>query len=254
VPTLGKRPQYLRQSLASIRSAGHVRIVLVGPASFDPSELIAAGLADEKMDEVTPGLAAAINQGFAAAPATVDYLAWLGDDDLLYPGSIQTAEDLLMRRPRSVAVYGGCDYIDENGAKVWAMPTGWWASPLLRVGPQLIPQPGSLFRRTAVQRAGALRTDLGWAFDFDFLIRLSKLGRLSYVRQTLAAFRWHPDSLSVRQREDSVREASEVRRSHLPTWLRPVSALWETPVRWATLRAAGLVKVAEPGATASKSR
>jgi hypothetical protein len=45
--------------------------------------------------------------------------------------------------------YGKCDYVDEHGTKVWAMPTGWWAAPLLRVGPHSCPSPGSLFRRDA---------------------------------------------------------------------------------------------------------
>ena len=153
----------------------------MGPASFDASEIVAAGMADEKIDEAARGLAAAINQGFAAAGPGVDYLAWLGDDDLLRPGALTRTEQFLDAHPRSSAVYGRCDYIDEHGTKVWAMPTGWWAAPLLRVGPQLVPQPGSLFRRGVVERVGLLRTDLGWAFDFDFLIRLSKAGRLSYL-------------------------------------------------------------------------
>jgi GT2 family glycosyltransferase len=242
VPTLGQRPDFLAQSLASIRAAGASRILLVGPASFDATEIVAAGLADEKVDEAARGLAAAINQGFAAAGPGIEYLAWLGDDDLLRADALTRTEQFLDAHPRSSAVYGRCDYIDEHGTKVWAMPTGWWAAPLLRVGPQLVPQPGSLFRRAAVERVGPLRTDLGWAFDFDFLIRLSKAGRLSYLNETLADFRWHPDSLSVRRRADSVREASVVRRSHLPAWVRPVAGLWETPVRYATLRAAGLVR------------
>jgi hypothetical protein len=242
VPTLGRRPDFLGQSLASIRAAGRAHVLLIGPSSFDASDLIAAGLADSKVDETSAGLAAAINQGFAAAGPDIEFLAWLGDDDLLRPGAIARTSQFLDAHPRSSAVYGRCDYIDEQGTKVWAMPTGWWAAPLLRVGPQLVPQPGSLFRRSAVERVGPLRTDLGWAFDFDFLIRLSKVGRLSYIPETLADFRWHPDSLSVRRRVDSVREASEVRRSHLRAWVRPISGVWERPVRWATLRAAGLVR------------
>ncbi len=94
-----------------------------------------------------------------------------------------------------------------------------------------------------MQQVGELRTDLGWAFDFDFFIRLSKVGHVCRTSgETLADFRWHSDSLSVGQRADSVREASIVRRSHLPAWLRPVSVLWEGPVRWATFRASALVK------------
>jgi glycosyltransferase involved in cell wall biosynthesis len=242
VPTLGRRPEYLGQSLRSIRAAGEAYVLMVAPAAFDASPLIAEGLVDEKIDETGRSLAAAINQAFAAVPESTEFLAWLGDDDLLRPGSLTITSGFLATHPRSSAVYGGCAYIDEKGAQVWNNDSGPWAAPLLRIGPDLVPQPGSLFRRTSVQRVGELRTDLGWAFDFDFFIRLSKVGRLSYLRETLAEFRWHSDSLSVGQRADSVREASVVRRSHLPAWLRPISVLWEGPVRWATFRASALVK------------
>jgi hypothetical protein len=242
VPTLGRRAEFLQQSLRSIRAAGDAYVLMVAPAAFDASALLADGLIDEKVDETGRSLAAAINQGFAAVPDGTEFLAWLGDDDLLRPGSLTATSEFLASHPRSSAVYGGCDYIDENGRKVWKNDSGPWAAPLLRVGPDLVPQPGSLFRRSSVEEVGELRTDLGWAFDFDFFIRLSKVGRLSFLRQTLADFRWHSDSLSVGQRADSVREASLVRRSHLPAWLRPDSVLWEGPVRWATYRASALVK------------
>lgn len=242
VPTLGRRPEFLDRALRSIRAAGDGYVLMVAPAAFDASGLLASGLIDRKIDETGRSLAAAINQAFAALPAEVEFMAWLGDDDLLRPGSLTLTEAFLIAHPRSAAVYGRCDYIDEDDRILWVNRSGPWAAPLLRIGPDLIPQPGSLFRRSSVEQVGELRTDLGWAFDFDFFIRLGRVGRLSYLRSTLAAFRWHSDSLSVGQRADSVREASEVRRSHLPAWLRPVSVLWEGPVRWATFRAAGLVK------------
>jgi GT2 family glycosyltransferase len=241
VPTLGERGDYLRLSLASIRAAGSPYVLLVAPGSFDATELESDGLVDEALVETGKSLPAAINQGFAALPSSVRYVAWLGDDDLLRPGSLDLTQEYLEKHPKSSMVYGRCDYIDESGDVVWTNRSGAWAAPLLRVGPDLIPQPGSLFRRSALDAAGGLRTDLGWAFDLDLFLRLAKYGRLSYLRQTLAAFRWHAGSLSVGQRVHSVREASQVRREFLPGWLRPVSAVWERPVRWATHRAGDFV-------------
>jgi hypothetical protein len=241
VPTLGRRPTLLLQSLASIREAGPCTIVLVGPTEFDASKLIADGLADFKLDETGTTLAGAIHQGFHALPADVTYIAWLGDDDLLRPGALNLTSSFLARHPRTAAVYGACDYIDERGEVVWRNRSGSWAAPLLRIGPDLVPQPGSLFRRSSYNQTTGLRTDLGWAFDLDIFLQLARFGKLSYLSHTLAAFRWHADSLSVGQREGSVREASQVRQEFLPKWLRPISPLWEAPVRWATHRAAGLV-------------
>ena len=202
---------------------------------------MAAGLIDHALAETGNTLPAAINQGFAALPPSIRYIAWLGDDDLLRPGSLTATQAYLDAHAKTSVVYGRCDYIDESGTVVWTNRSGPWAAPLLRVGPDLIPQPGSLFRRSAFVATGGLRTDLGWAFDLDIFLRLSRFGRLSYVRRTLAAFRWHAGSLSVGQRENSVREASQVRREFLPAWVRPVSGVWERPVRWATHRAGDFV-------------
>ncbi len=242
VPTLGERQDYLRASLTSIRAAGDAYVAIVAPARFDASELLAAGLADAKIDETGRSLAAAINQGVEALAPGIEFVTWLGDDDLLRPGALGVTEAELRRKPRASAVYGRCDYIDGDGATVWRNSSGSWASPLLHVGPDLVPQPGSLIRRTAWQAGGGVRTDLGWAFDFDLFLKLSKVGRLRYLPVVLAAFRWHADSLSVGQRRDSVREASQVRREHLPRWVRPISAIWERPVQWATVPASALVE------------
>jgi hypothetical protein len=92
-------------------------------------------------------------------------------------------------------------------------------------------------RRSAFDAFGGLRTDLGWAFDVDLFINLKKQGKIRYLKEPLASFRWHPESLSVGQRDGSVREASQVRVEYLPKVLRKVSVLWEPPLRWATLKA-----------------
>ncbi|CAN5520200.1 hypothetical protein BH10ACT7_BH10ACT7_11210 [soil metagenome] len=241
VPTLGQRPEYLEQSLASIRAAGESYILMVAPASFDATDLITRGLIDAKVDETGRSLPAAIEQGFAALPPEVEYMAWLGDDDLLKPGALTVTSEFLEGHPKTSAVYGACEYIDENNNRVWINKSGPWAAPLLRVGPDLIPQPGSLFRRSSYLKTNGLRTDLGWAFDMDIFLQLAKVGRLSYIRKTLAAFRWHTESLSVAQREKSVAEASKVRKEYLPAWVRPISGLWEGPVRWITFRAGDVV-------------
>jgi GT2 family glycosyltransferase len=235
VPTLGNRPDYLEQCLRSIRAAGEAHILLVAPASFNTEALRSAGLIDSVVLDAGGGLAAAINQGIRALPSTVKYVNWLGDDDLLTANSLFTSAAALDKDNQTVMAFGSCDYIDGEGQTVWVNKSGQWAVPLLRFGPDLIPQPGALFRRTAFEKVGGLRTDLGWAFDFDLFIRLSKVGKLRFLNQTLAKFRWHPESLSVEHRKKSVSEASQVRVSHLPALLRPISFIWEYPVQQATL-------------------
>ena len=234
VPTIGQRPEYLPLALQSIRDAGSAYILLVGNKGFDAQQLAAAGLIDQYLDEQDPGLAAKINFGFRSLPANIKYINWLGDDDLLTPGSLDISLERIKQADQPVLVFGGCEYIDPEGKKIFVNKSGQWAVPLLRFGPQLIPQPGALYRREAFEELGGLSHNFGWAFDFELFLSLSSKGKAVFVPEVLACFRWHPGSLSVSRRAESVKEASQVRVSHLPRILKPVSFVWEYPVRVAT--------------------
>jgi GT2 family glycosyltransferase len=234
VPTIGGRPEYLPLALQSIRDAGNAYVLLVGNKGFDAKDFLASGLIDEYLDEPEPGLAAKINFGFRALPKDIEYINWLGDDDLLTPGSLTAALERISKADAPVLVFGGCEYIDAKGKSIFTNRSGQWAVPLLRVGPQLIPQPGALYRRDAFERVGGLSQKFGWAFDFELFYSLSEIGKAVYLPKVLANFRWHPGSLSVSRRRESVNEASAVRKSHLPKALQAISEIWEWPVRQAT--------------------
>jgi GT2 family glycosyltransferase len=234
VPTIGQRPEYLPLALKSIREAGSAYILLVGNKGFDASTFLAEGLIDQYLDEQDPGLAAKINYGFRSLPEEIKYINWLGDDDLLTKGSLDQALARIKQADQPVLVFGGCEYIDPEGKKIFVNRSGQWAVPLLRFGPQLIPQPGALYRRDAFEKVGGLSQKFGWAFDFELFLSLSEVGKAVFVPGVLACFRWHPGSLSVSRRAESVKEASQVRVSHLPKILRSVSFLWEYPVRVVT--------------------
>lgn len=237
VPTLGQRLGFLSESLNSIKGASEQNsafVVLVAPSGFNADPYIETELAHKLVDDPGSGLAGAINAGFAAMPKEVEYINWLGDDDLLSVGSLDQTTSYLDKNPKSVMVYGGCDYVDQKGKVVWRNRSSRLAVPILRFGPDLIPQPGALFRASIFGAIGGLDPKYSWAFDFDLFIRFSKIGRIGYINRTLASFRWHPESLSVAHRRNSVNEASKVRVSHLPKWLKPISFVWESIVRWAT--------------------
>jgi hypothetical protein len=234
VPTIGGRPEYLPLALLSIREAGNAHIIVVKKNGLDLTKLEEAGLIDECIDEPSKDIASAINLGIRSMPKDIRYVSWLGDDDLLARGSLVKAFGRITAADKPVMVYGSCDYIDHLGRKLFTMKSGSWAVPLMNFGPDLIPQPGSLFSREAYEAVGGLNTSLGWAFDFDLFLSLSKLGKFAYLPTVLASFRWHPGSLSVSRRRESVNEASAVRKAHLPKALREISEIWEWPVRQAT--------------------
>lgn len=242
VPTLGTRPEFLDQCLRSIRTAGECFVLVVVPKGTNLSRHISAGLIDKVVDDQGNGLAAAINHGIGELPKEIRYVNWLGDDDQLVENTIKNCESALEFESSATFTFGGCEYISDDGDILWVNKSGNWAPTLLRFGPDLIPQPGALIRREAFNSVGGLNPDYKFAFDLDLFIKLTKLGKAKFQRATLARFRWHQQSLSVAERRKAVVEASSIRVSYLPIWLRPFSIIWETGVRWLTYRAARIVE------------
>ena len=234
---MGTRPDYLRQSLASIRSAGNATIHIVAPMSAQLASELDPNSYDALIVDPGTGLSAAIDVGLKSFPQSVEYINWLGDDDLLTEGSLDHASSVLVGNPGIAFVYGGCEYIDDPGKRLWLNKSGSYAKYLMRCGPQLIPQPGSLMRRDSYEKIGGLDYQYKWAFDLDLLIRLSRVGKLQFTPRTLAKFRWHTESLSVGGRRGSVTEASAVRKKYLHHNLKLISELWESPIRQIVLRA-----------------
>ena len=237
VPTIGERPQYLDSTLKSIREAGDSYIVLVGRKGFDASSYQNEGLIDIYIDELETSVPNKINQGFRALPAGIEYITWIGDDDLLAPGSLSVVENALGKPEKPVLVYGHCQYIDSEGKDVLVKRSGSWAVPLLSFGPQLIPQPSAVFRRDSFERVGGLSDKFEFAFDFDLFLKLSKLGKAVFIDKILSSHRWHATSLTYSRRWDSVREASLVRVLNLPSAAKFFSPIWEMPIVMVTFLA-----------------
>ena len=242
VPTLGLRPGFLVESVQSIRSGrlnGRVFVVLVAPADVEVGRRVDEAI-DLRVLDPGRGLAHAINTGIAAMPVEVEYVSWLGDDDRLVPGSVDLVVNEL-ERTGAAAVYGQCRYIDNSGDEIWLNRSGRWASSLMLFGPQLVPQPGSLVRRSDFAAIGGLNVNFKWAFDLEMFLQLRRRsGGLRFLPIPLAEFRWHEGSLSVGGRRGSVTEASNIRRRHLKVPLRQLSVLWEPALKrlilWAGVR------------------
>ncbi len=238
IPTMGDRVAYLAECLASITGQSTpADIALVVPRPSDEVRALAQAHGAALIPD--PGsLTGAINAGVASASARHEFVNWIGDDDLLEPGSLAATVSALDRDRSAVVAYGACRYIDEDGRELWISRAGAWAPRILKWGPDLIPQPGMLVRLSAWHEVGGLDESFRFAFDLDLLLKLQALGRFIDVGRVVSSFRWHGDSLTVSDRSTSLHESEIARRRALsPTALR-VAWLWEAPVRVATRAAA----------------
>jgi GT2 family glycosyltransferase len=247
IPTAYTRPEYLPLSYESIvnQQGGFEITILVGTPA-EKIEAVKSALptgAEVIAESNEPGLARKLDLLLRELPKDCDLIGWLGDDDLLTPGSLAASVAAFEANKNVVMTYGGCDYIDAHGEVIFTNSSGEWASKILRFGPQLIPQPGSLMRRRAFEATKGLSNEFALAFDFDLLLKLKNQGKFEYINQTLAQFRWHPTSLSVKRRMRSAAEASRVRRRHYRSLARLFWWLWEPLVILATWAAGKLVSL-----------
>jgi GT2 family glycosyltransferase len=227
----------LRKALVSIRSQSvPARIVIVGP--LDSEFLVEVAEEFHAWLIADPGsLPSAVNAGVDSCP-DVEFVNWLGDDDLLEPDSLKHTVDALDRSPEAVVAFGSCRYIDENDRELWVSAAGRLAPWILTWGPDLIPQPGMLVRSSAWRAVGGVDNSLRFAFDLDLLLKLKRHGKLIRVPHVVSCFRWHGDSLTVSDRTESLRESEQARRRALSTSAKRLAWLWERPVRVATRLAA----------------
>jgi len=231
IATLGQRPAYLEQTIESIRSQPEpVDLVLVAPTDNAHIQEISARYSIPVLRD--PGsLPAAINLGATALRPHHDYINWLNDDDFLEPDSLPAVITALDSDPRAVVAFGHCRYVDAEGNQLWVSQAGKLAPLILSWGPDLIPQPGMLVRAAAWIQVGGVDPSFDLAFDLDLLLRLKKLGVLVSVDAIVSNFRWHPDSLTVDDRNKNLKESERAKRASLPKILRPLSRVWDVPVR-----------------------
>ena len=242
LPTLGDRNDTLALAIGSVvgqMATGLVRLVVVVPPAAHDARALAADAGATVIDDPRNGLAGAMNAGVEAADGEEFYVG-LGDDDLLRAGGISHLLEVA-DRTGSLVAFGACDYIDETGETIGTNRAGRLAVALLSWGPNLIPHPGTLIRLDAIRSAGGFALNRPYTMDLDMFLKIKGQGRIASTRRTVAAFRWHRESLTVAGRRASAAEALEVKKNMLPPRLRSFSSLWLSPIAWSTVKAGEVV-------------
>jgi hypothetical protein len=96
---------------------------------------------------------------------------------------------------------------------------------LLEVKGNKLPQPGSIFSRTALEKVGLLDATLRFAFDQDLFHRMKTQGEILVVSEEVAVFMWHKGSLSGSNQRASRKESFKARLKHAQIWQKPLALL-----------------------------
>lgn len=170
---------------------------------------------DVLISEPDRGPADAINKGLRVA--TGDYAGWLNADDLYEPDAVARLCDSVRRRPGRAIYFGRCRIVDAGGKEIRRPITAFKNAffpfscrPLIQ-SINYLSQPSSFFSMDAARAAGELRTDLRAAFDYDWTLRLWRIGGAYAIPgPPLASFRWHPGSISGSEFRRQFREEFEI--------------------------------------------
>lgn len=205
--------RFLEAAICSVleQDYPYIEYIVIDGGSQDGSVEVLRRYADRLAHwESTPdrGQAHAVNKGLRRARGGL--LGWLNSDDALLPGAVRRAVQAFAAQPQAEVVYGRLERIDEAGRRI---PTPTLPkdrvefSLKLLLGECAVNQPGSLWRRAAMERAGLLDETLHYALDYEYWMRLALAGaRFARLDAVQARFRLSAGSKTV---AGAVRHADE---------------------------------------------
>jgi glycosyltransferase involved in cell wall biosynthesis len=167
------------------------------------------------------GESATVNRGLENALGEF-ILVISADDPLLTSDLINTACNILIENPSIVAIYPDWRIIDQNGRNLRNKILPDFTDDLLIGHCKCLPGPGTIFRKDKALQIGGRRS--GWKFvgDYDFWLRLSRVGKIVRLPGVLAQWRENQDSTSISQRNSKMANVLEnfLLENNIPEELR----------------------------------
>jgi hypothetical protein len=196
VPTRG-RPDLVRETIAAIAAqtyGGPLECIVVHDQEEPDPALSELGVRTRQVEPIantgTPGLAGARNCGMARARG--ELIASCDDDDVWHPTKLEKQVQLLMTDPELVAVGSGLRLLFPGRSVDWpARADVIDPELLLRSRVKELHSSTLVMRREAAEKAGRYDEELpnGNGEDYDWVLRLSAVGKLGCVVEPLADIR-----------------------------------------------------------------
>lgn len=194
VITTYNRASFLQRAIESaLQAASRAEVIVVDDFSSDDTPALCAGRTDIRYVRLNAnqGLAHARNVGVAECNS--EFIAFLDDDDLRLPNSIDKQLEKLVADERVALCYGQALIADPRRQ----LPTGeiypnecpqgdvFWE--LLE--DNFIPMPSVVVRKSSLVEAGGFNTELTLLEDWDLWLRLSERFLVAAVAEPVAIHR-----------------------------------------------------------------
>jgi len=126
------------------------------------------------------------------------------DDPLLTSDLINKACKILLENSSIVAIYPDWKIIDKDGKTLKNQILPEFTDELLVGHCKCLPGPGTIFRKDKALQIGGRRSCWKFVGDYDFWLRLSRVGKIVRLPGVLAQWRENQNSTSVSQRDNKM--------------------------------------------------
>jgi len=151
------------------------------------------------VDKKNSGESHSVSVGFKLA--TGDLLLVVSADDPLMSNKLFTnIFEEFNDNPNLMAIYPDWQMIDAQGKVIKKIKVPEYSDELLIGRCITLPGPGVIFRRSAAIKIGGRNTKWIFVGDYDFWLRLSRVGEIRHRPEILAQWRHHSSSTSVSKR------------------------------------------------------
>lgn len=196
--------RFIRNCLESVKSSLGVEvehIILDNVSQDETADVLAEfrkrndGVERKIIVEKDAGQTSAINAGFTMASG--DVVCWLNTDETYYEDTLKTVAAFFKANPEIDICFGDCDFVDADGNIVKKrMSFPYNKSMLLYYGCYL-PSCATFIRRRVIEDGQLLDPEFRVNMDFEYFVRLSRLGyKFQCIPKAMATFAWHDSNIS----------------------------------------------------------
>lgn len=192
--------QFIKETIDSVLSQGYPNLeywVMDGGSKDRTLEILRSyGDRINWLSETDSGQSQAINNGWRLTKGEI--ITWINADDLLAPGAIIRAVNVLQSHPELSGTYGDCIYISGSGETIKTYPVQPYNfERLFTETENFIPQPGTFLRRDIVNRAGDLDEAFHYVMDYDLWLRMGLYAPMKYLPVKSGYARLHDTAKTI---------------------------------------------------------
>jgi len=241
--------EYIEKTILSVlnQSYPHIEYIIIDALSTDTTSLVLDKYENNPrvsriIREKDDGQADAIEKGFRMAKGEI--VGWINSDDILAEDVVEKSVVHFRENSHVGLTYGDIVFIDGQGKKIMTKkPHPALNSEYLLNTDYDVFQPGSFYRKSAVEGAGYLNRDLNFCMDLDLWLGILGTHEARYINGTASFFRWYETTKTANGGLQFLQEIFKTLNCHQARFLPKT----KRRILWYSLKTIVKKAIARPG-------